>query len=48
MPRRHPRLGAVQCPLRVYTSGMDTDPVYDTEDLRDDGEQWDDEERDRG
>lgn len=32
-----------------HGAGMDkTDPVYDTENPTDDGEQWDDEERDRG
>jgi hypothetical protein len=28
-------------------AGMDPNNVYDTEDHRDDGEQWEDEERDR-
>lgn len=29
-----------------YTTGM-SDPVYDTENIDDDGQQWPDEERDR-
>ncbi|SIH15618.1 hypothetical protein [Mycobacteroides abscessus] len=42
------RPGPVAETVEGTVSGMDkTDPVYDTEDPTDDGEQWDDEERDR-